>query len=277
MEAAPISLSREGQVAVISGGTRGVGLLLTRGFLAAGARVTAFHRGLSQESQQAEEAFRQDFAEELAEGRVLLLRADAIRQRDRARVLSETIRAFGRLDTLINNAGVCYREELTPQRLRQQRMINATSPLRFSREAADLIGKNPHARPDAPTRGAILAISSYVTEWKSYPSEYLKHYARSKQLLERGMKRLALELRPRDINVNVIALGVVYAGMGLATIGRKEEALRAGELPVTKFASGEAAVFEALCLTHPLCHYKTGRVEVLDGGWNLGEISAPKT
>ena len=87
------------------------------------------------------------------------------------------------------------------------------------------------------------------------------------------MKRLALELRPADINVNVIAVGVVYAGMGMATIERKEESLANGELPVTKFASVDAVVFEALCLAHPRAHYKTGRVEVLDGGWNLGPAS----
>ena len=56
-------------------------------------------------------------------------------------------------------------------------------------------------------------------------------------------------------------------------IERKEESLANGELPVTKFASVDAVVFEALCLAHPRAHYKTGRVEVLDGGWNLGPAS----
>jgi hypothetical protein len=58
--------------------------------------------------------------------------------------------------------------------------------------------------------------------------------------------------------------------MGMATIEGKEESLAQGELPVTKFSDVDAVVFEALCMAHPRAHYKTGRVAVLDGGWNLG-------
>jgi NAD(P)-dependent dehydrogenase (short-subunit alcohol dehydrogenase family) len=266
-----ISLAHTDRVVVISGGVRGIGRALTDGFLRAGARVVAFHRGSSAESQDAEATMRCDHADALASGRLLLLCADVAAARDRRRVLYRAVSEFGRLDVLVNNAGVCYRTDLTPARVQQQRFINATAPLRFSREAAEHIRRNLHASPDAPTRGSIIAISSYVTEWRSHESEYLRHYARSKRLLEQGMRALALALRPDDINVNTIAVGVVYAGMGLATIRRKEAALHAGALPVTKFATVDCVVFEALHLTHPRSHYKTGRVEVLDGGWNLGE------
>lgn len=269
-ESAMEMLSHAGRVIVISGGVRGIGRALAEGFLRAEAKVVVFHQGVSNESREAERFLWEEQAEALREKRLLVLRGDVTRKRDRSRILAETLRVFGRLDVLVHSAGVCYRENLTPSRIREQRRINATAPLEFSREAASILRKNSHWTAETPTRGAIVALSSYVTEWRSFPAEYLCYYAASKRLLERGMKRLAYELRPDDINVNVIAVGVVYAGMGLATIARKEEALRRGELPVTKFANVDAVVFEALCLTHPRSHYKTGQVEVLDGGWNLG-------
>ncbi|GIX07278.1 MAG: oxidoreductase [Candidatus Poribacteria bacterium] len=263
-------IRHSGRVVLISGGVRGIGRALTDGFLGAGARVVVFHRGVSEESQQAEALLRRDHAQAMEEKRLLLLRADLTDPGDRRRVLERTEEAFGRLDVLINNAGVCYRTDLTPERIAEQERINADAPLAFSEEAATLLRRNESFSPLWPTRGAILGISSYVTEWKEYPSEYLRYYAASKRKLEQGLQELARRLRRDDINVNVIAVGVVYAGMGLATIGRKEEQLRAGQLPVTKFAHVDAVVFEALVLSHPRAHYKTGRIEVLDGGWNLG-------
>jgi len=263
--------SHADRVVIISGGVRGIGRALAAGFLEAGARVVAFHRGIARPSREADDDLRASYAEG---SRLTILRADVTSAEDRARVLSASIDRFGRVDVLINNAGVCYREDLTEDRLHEQSLINATAPIAFAREAAKHMRRNEHVSAATPTRGAILAISSYVTEWTSYSSDYLRHYAESKRDLERGMRDLALELRPNDINVNVIAVGVIYAGMGLATIGRKEEALQAGQLPVTKFADVDSVVFEALCLAHPRSHYKTGRTAVLDGGWNLGDAAS---
>ncbi len=262
-------LSHRDRVVVISGGVRGIGRALTDGFLAAGGRVVAFHRGESDESREATEALRAQHADALAKGRLAILRADMTRSQDRTRVLTTAHDAWGRVDVVINNAGVCFRDDLTVERIGLQQEINASAPIAFAQEAATYLRQNAHADARTPSRGALLAISSYVTEWPEYSSDYIHHYAYSKRALEDGMKRLALELRPDDINVNVIGVGVVYAGMGMATIERKEESLANGELPVTKFADVDAVVFEALCLAHPRSHYKTGRVEVLDGGWNL--------
>ncbi len=269
-------LSHEGRVIVVSGGVRGIGRALSQGFLGLGARVVAFHLGTEPSSQAAAETFLAENASAVSDGRLTVLRADVTAPGDRARVLQTALEAFGRLDVVINNAGVCYRTDLTPERLQEQEVINAAAPLAFAREAAQILRQNEHFSDKQPTRGAVLSMSSYVTEWEAHPSDYLRHYALSKRRLEDGMRALALALRPDDINVNVIAVGVVYAGMGLATIGRKEESLRAGELPVTKFADVDSVVFEALCMTHPRAHYKTGRVAVLDGGWNLGELPVPE-
>ncbi|MBM3214171.1 SDR family oxidoreductase [Candidatus Poribacteria bacterium] len=268
-----MSLSHQGRAVIVSGGTRGIGRAIADGFLEAGARVLAFHRGASPASIEAEASIRKDQTEAVRDGRLVLLRADIKSRRDRRRVLDEVLSRFGRLDVLINSAGVCYRDDLTPARVRDQRTINAVAPTDFAREAAAAIRQNAHASPQTPTRGAIISLSSYVTEWKSFSAEYLKRYAESKRSMERRMRALALELRSDDINVHVVAVGVVYAGMGLATIGRKEEALREGKLPVTKFADVDAVVFETLTLAHPRAHYKTGRIAVLDGGWNLGDAA----
>ena len=122
-------LSHRDRVVVISGGVRGIGRALTDGFLAAGARVVAFHRGESDESKAATEALRTQQADALAKGRLAILRADITRSADRTRVLATAQDAWGRLDVVINNAGVCFRDDLTVDRIGLQQEINASAPV----------------------------------------------------------------------------------------------------------------------------------------------------
>ena len=87
----------DGRVAVISGGTRGIGRAIAEAYLRDGAKVVVSGRDVAK-GQQA-------IAEMNAGGNALFVQSDAMKQEDCERLITETVAAFGRIDILVNNAG----------------------------------------------------------------------------------------------------------------------------------------------------------------------------
>ena len=87
----------DGRVAVISGGTRGIGRAIAEAYLRDGAKVVVSGRDVAK-GQQA-------IAEMNAGGNAIFVQSDAMKQEDCERLITETVAAFGRIDILVNNAG----------------------------------------------------------------------------------------------------------------------------------------------------------------------------
>jgi 3-oxoacyl-[acyl-carrier protein] reductase len=186
----------DGRVAIVTGGSRGIGLVTAEALLARGARVAI--TGRRAEHLQAAQA-------RLAGGdRVLALAADVASESDVDRLMSETVAKFGGLDILINNAGVgrfSNVADLSTEAWQNIIDTNLTGVFFCSRAAI------PHLKRRGG--GWIINISSLAG---SNPFAGGAAYCASKAGLNAFTEALMLELRYDNIRVATIAPGSVQTG-----------------------------------------------------------------
>jgi 3-oxoacyl-[acyl-carrier protein] reductase len=256
----PIDLS--GRVAIVTGGSRGIGRACVERLAAAGARVV-----FSYKSHLAE-------AREVARrvggpGRsVAAVRADVSRPKDCESLVAAALRRFHRVDILINNAGIWEPPEGVA--------VETMSDAQWSRTiGVNLAGTFYCTRAVVPGMkerrwGRIVNISSTAGQ----RGEHLHaDYAASKGAIISFTKSLATELGPHGILVNAIAPWWVYTDMSRDILDR--EALRGAGQPVPsegeasplgRVATPEEIAGPALFLCSDLASYITGEILNVNGG-----------
>ena len=180
-----------GKVAVVTGASKGIGAGIAKRLGAAGASV-AVNYASSREG--AERVVAQIVA---AGGKAIAVQGDVSQAADVERLFAETVRAFGRVDVLVNNAGV-FRfdplEEVTEAEFHRQFDINVLGPLLATREAVK------HFRGG----GSVINVSS-VASTAPLPNSSI--YSSTKGALDTLTQALAVELGPRGIRVNAVNPG----------------------------------------------------------------------
>lgn len=183
-----------GKVAVVTGASKGIGAAIATGLAAAGARVVVNYASDKAGAEKTVAAIK------TAGGEAVAVQGDVSRADDVKRLFAETRQAYGRLDVLVNNAGV-FRfaplEEITGAEYQRQFGINVLGPLQATREALPLFG---------PEGGSVINISSIVSRM-GIPGSAV--YAGTKGALDTITQVLASELAPRKIRVNSINPGMV--------------------------------------------------------------------
>ncbi len=238
-----------GKVALITGGSRGIGAAIVRRLAADGADI-----GLTYRTGHAEAA---DIAAEVRElgRRALTIPADLAEPAAPDTVIRAAHDEFGRLDILVNNAGVTHWSpvaKLATDDIDRLYAVNARAPLLLMRAAADILADD----------GRIVNISSGVT---ARPLAGLALYSAVKAFLNQVTEIAAAEFAARRITVNAVAPGSTATGpfAALSEADRK----RAGEA----FALGRigepedmAAVVAFLASTD--ASFVTGQVIYAAGG-----------
>jgi 3-oxoacyl-[acyl-carrier protein] reductase len=180
------------KVAIVTGASKGIGSGIAEAFAAAGARVAVNY---SSDRNGADRLVQSIVA---SRGKAIAVGADVSKAADVARLFQEVSAAFGRLDVLVNNAGV-FRfgafEEITEENFHLHYNINVLGPILMVREAIKHFGAEG---------GSIINLSSIVG---SHPVAGALLYASTKGAIETLTRGLALELAPRKIRVNAIAPG----------------------------------------------------------------------
>jgi 3-oxoacyl-[acyl-carrier protein] reductase len=184
----------KGKVAVVTGAAKGIGAAVARALGAAGVSVVVNY---ARDRAGAEKVAADITA---SGGKAAVVQADLSKPADIGRLFSEAKAAFGRLDVLVNNAGVFKFSPLAetdPAEFHRQFDTNVLGPILAAREAAAHFGAEG---------GSIINVSSIVSE-KGFPGSVV--YAATKGALDAVTRVLAAELAPRKIRVNTLAPGMV--------------------------------------------------------------------
>lgn len=183
-----------GKVAVVTGASKGIGAEIARELAAQGASVVVNYSA----SKAGAERVVADI--EKAGGKAVAVQANLSQPAEVQKLFAETKKAFGRLDTLVNNAGIyefAPLEEITPDAFHKTFDLNVLGLLLASQAAAKLMG---------PEGGSIINISSVVAV---DPVANASVYSASKGAVDAITGSLSKELGPRKIRVNSVNPGMV--------------------------------------------------------------------
>jgi 3-oxoacyl-[acyl-carrier protein] reductase len=183
-----------GKVAVVTGASKGIGADIAKGLAREGASVVVNYAASKEGAEKVVAEITQ------AGGKAVAVQGDVANEADINRLFEETRKAFGKLDVLVNNAGV-YQfspiEEFSPELYNRIFDTNVLGTLLATREAVKLFGDNG---------GSIINIGSAVTELHPPASSV---YTGTKGAIDSITAVLSKELGPKKIRVNSLNPGMI--------------------------------------------------------------------
>ncbi len=239
-----------GRVAIVTGGTRGIGRSIAEGFVAAGAKVVVASRKA--------EACRETERHLIAQGGEALGVAtqmgdlDAVKQLVRA-----TVDRFGRIDVIVNNAATALTQPLgqfTPEAWDKVFGVDLRGPVFLVQEALPWLEKSPSA-----------AVVNVISAGAFLFSTNTAMYAASKAGLMSFTRSMGAEFATRGIRVNALAPGTVDTDMVRNNTPEMQE-LMAKACFMRRAAHADEMVGPALFLASDAASYVTGQVLIADGG-----------
>jgi NAD(P)-dependent dehydrogenase (short-subunit alcohol dehydrogenase family) len=243
-----------GKVAVVTGGTRGIGLMIARGLLDAGATVY-----ISSRKPDAGDAA---VAELESHGPVTSIPADLSTEAECLRLAAAVAEREPHVDILINNAGATWGaplEEFPDSAWDKVLALNLKGPFFCTR--AFLPALETRATLDDPSR--VINIGSI--DGLRVPSLPIYSYSASKAGLHHLTHILAKELGPRHVTVNAIAPGPFESKMMAATLAEFGEMIAAAS-PLGRIGRPDDMAGTAVYLASRAGSYVTGAIIPVDGG-----------
>lgn len=244
----------DGRVALITGGSKGLGRSMALALAQAGATTVVCARGLEDCEKTATEIASLTGQESVAM-RVDVTQEDSVKQ-----LFEAVVRRFGHLDVLINNAGVNIRrpiEELSLVEFRQVQDVNVTGSWLCCRAAAPVLKRQ--------RKGSVINLASAVSVI-GLPGRSAYCSAKASVL---GMTRaLAMEWAPFGVRCNALCPGPFMTEMNLWLVQHPEKAQEViSQTALNRWADLHEIRGAALFLASDASSYVTGSSLFVDGGW----------
>jgi 3-oxoacyl-[acyl-carrier protein] reductase len=243
-----------GKVAVVTGASKGIGAAIAKALAAEGASVVVNYSSSKAEGEKV--------AKEITGtgGKAIAVQANLSKREDIERLFTETKKAFGRLDVLVNNAGIyefAPLEEITEDHFHKHFNLNVLGLLLASQAAAKMFDGGG---------GSIVNLSSVVSTG-AVPQSAV--YSASKGAVDAITRALAAELGPRKIRVNAIRPGMVETE-GTHSAGITESDMRKqveAQTPLGRIGQPRDIAAAAVFLASNDSAWITGESFLISGGY----------
>ncbi|CAP31152.1 Protein CBG12121 [Caenorhabditis briggsae] len=226
-----------GKVALITGSSTGIGKATAILFAKEGAKVTVTGRN----TQRFEETKQEILNAGIPEDHILAIATNLATEEGQDELINETIKKFGRLDILVNNAML---ELLTMLELFSMMLREKMGLLKIYRSVVTLTQKALKFLIEA--KGEIVNVSSMAAGPQAQPS--VTYYAMSKTALDQFTRSIAIDLIQHGVRVNSVSPGVVKTSFGLIE-GMLQDKYKTTAILEPKFANIE------------ICHKHRGNVK----------------
>lgn len=246
----PKNFTLEGQVAVVTGAGAGIGRAIAETFAAAGAAVMVSD-------------LKAEAAQEVADGiktkggRAIGIACDITKEDDLAGLVDSTTKEFGKLTTLVGNAGGGGPKpfDMSMDEFRWAYELNVFSLFRLSQLAAPEMEK--------AGGGSILAITSMSAENKN---QRMASYGSSKAATSHLVRNIAFDLGPKGIRVNGVAPGATRTDALKSVLNDDIEKTMLSHTPINRLGEPDDMANAALFLCSPAASWISGQILTVSGG-----------
>ena len=246
----PNDFTLAGQVAVVTGAGAGIGRAIAETFAAAGAAVMVSDLNAATAAEVAQGINSRG-------GRAAAQACDVTKEDDLGTLVSETVRHFGKLTTLVSNAGGGGPKpfDMPMADFRRAYELNVFSLFRLAQLAVPEMEKAGY--------GAILAITSMSAENKN---KRMAAYASSKAATSHLVRNIAFDLGPKAIRVNGIAPGATLTDALKSVLNDEIEAQMLAHTPINRLGVPQDMANAALFLCSPAAAWISGQILTVSGG-----------
>ena len=241
-----------GRVALVTGGSKGLGKVIARGFVEAGADVVI--------SSRSEDTLKAALEEILAgtKRRGIYIVADLAKRDDTRRLAREALEQMGQVDILVNNAGSNVPEaidKVTDENWDRLLELNLSSCMALTREVV----------PQMKERGwgRIIHMSSVLGLGGK---DARNSYVATKAALIGLTRASALDLAPHGITVNSLAPGPFMTDLPMTVLSEKDKQIFSRRIPLGRWGDPQEVVGPALLLASDAGSFITGTALLVDGG-----------
>jgi 3-oxoacyl-[acyl-carrier protein] reductase len=249
-----MDLSLNDKVAIVTGGSRGLGGAISLALAAEGASVAVNYRKNAEKADSMVAKIRADYGVE-----AWAVEADVSREADAVAMFRQAEQKLGPIDVLVNNAGVwptAYVKDMTEAEWNQTLAVNLTGPFLTCREAT-------RRWLDSGRAGTIVNVSSQAAFRGSTTGH--AHYAASKAGLVTFTVSLAREVAPNGVRVNAVAAGMMTTEMAREALEKnKEQYIK--RIPLGRIADPAEIADVVVFLASDRAGYMTGATVDVTGG-----------